>query len=44
MSKNRFLKQLKKELPLWMEKGWVSPGADQTILEHVGRREESSKN
>jgi len=43
LTRNRFWKQLKKELPLWMEKGWVNPGADQAILEHVGRRGDSSK-
>ncbi|MBN2428300.1 MAG: DUF2157 domain-containing protein [Deltaproteobacteria bacterium] len=42
MNKNRFLKQLKKELPGWMEQGWVRPGADQAILEQVGQRAESA--
>lgn len=30
-----FLARLKEELPDWVARGWVSPGADRAILDHV---------
>jgi uncharacterized membrane protein len=31
----RFLDRLRRELPYWVERGWVSPGGDRAILDHV---------
>ncbi|OGT88302.1 MAG: hypothetical protein A2286_11140 [Gammaproteobacteria bacterium RIFOXYA12_FULL_61_12] len=36
---NRFIKQLKGELPFWVERGWVTPGGDRAILEHLAGQE-----
>ncbi|MBU0499440.1 MAG: DUF2157 domain-containing protein [Gammaproteobacteria bacterium] len=36
---NRFIKQLKAELPFWVERGWVSPGGDRAIMEHLAGQE-----
>ena len=30
-----FIRRLKKELPLWIEKGWVNEGCDREILAHL---------
>lgn len=35
MRNDRFLKRLKKELPLWIEQGWVKAEAEKAILDHV---------
>lgn len=35
MSDRKFLKRLQRELPMWVERGWVREGADRAILEHV---------
>ena len=35
MRTRRFLEQLRRELPVWIERGWVNPGADRAILDHV---------
>jgi len=35
MRDSTFLRRLSRELPAWVEKGWVRPGADQEILSHV---------
>jgi uncharacterized membrane protein len=35
MGNSGFLKRLRKELPTWAEKGWITPGADEAILNHV---------
>ncbi|MGE5240537.1 MAG: DUF2157 domain-containing protein [Bacteroidota bacterium] len=35
MRNKSFLARLKKELPGWMARGWVLPGADRAILDHV---------
>jgi len=32
---HRFAKRLRRELPVWVERGWVTPGGDSAILEHV---------
>ncbi len=36
-----FLKQLRRELPSWVEQGWVVPGSEQPILDHVASRKQS---
>ncbi len=35
MRHHKFLKLLRRELPVWVERGWVTPGGDSAILEHV---------
>lgn len=35
MRNDRFLKRLKKELPLWVERGWVKEEGQEAILDHV---------
>ncbi len=35
MNNNGYLKRLRQDLPLWMQQGWVKPGSDRAILEHV---------
>ena len=35
MRTRRFLEHLRRELPVWIERGWVKPGADRAILDHV---------
>ena len=39
MNQNRFVKTLRKELPIWQEHGWVSAENSDAILEHVGTKE-----
>ncbi len=36
MQKNRFLKKLSKELPIWESNGWVTKQNSEAILKHVG--------
>jgi len=38
MGNRGFLARLKKEMPEWVERGWVQAGADRAILEHVAAR------
>lgn len=35
MRDRTFMKRLSQELPVWVEKGWVRPGADQEILKYT---------
>ncbi len=35
MGNSLFLRRLRKELPDWLERGWITPGADQSILDYV---------
>jgi len=35
MQNNRFLKTLRKELPVWQENGWVTNNNSEAILDHV---------
>ncbi len=35
MGPQRFLKRLSKELPDWVERGWVTPASAQAILQHA---------
>lgn len=35
MNNKKFLARLKKELPTWVERGWVKSGAERAIFEHV---------
>lgn len=35
MNKKRFLARLRKELPDWTARGWVAPGGERAILDHV---------
>jgi uncharacterized membrane protein len=30
-----FLRRLRRELPVWVRQGWVTPGSEQQILDHV---------
>ncbi len=36
MHRTRFLKALRKELPIWQKHGWVTPENSDAILAHVG--------
>ncbi|MFH1674814.1 MAG: DUF2157 domain-containing protein [Pseudomonadota bacterium] len=38
MKNFRFIKRLRKELPTWVERGWVNAGSEQAILDHVTRQ------
>lgn len=40
MKNDRFLKRLKKELPLWVERGWVKEEGREAILENVASQGE----
>ena len=40
MRNDRFLKRLKKELPLWVERGWVKEEGREAILDHVASQGE----
>ncbi len=35
MRDNKFLQRLKQEIPAWVERGWVQPGQQHAILDHV---------
>lgn len=35
MGHSLFLRRLRRELPVWVERGWVQPGGDAAIIEHV---------
>ncbi len=36
--KERFLRQLQREMPLWRERGWLAPGAEESIVAHISAR------
>lgn len=40
MRDSTFLKRLSQELPVWVEKGWVHPGAEREILNQVAAQQE----
>jgi uncharacterized membrane protein len=35
MTNNSYLKRLREDLPSWAERGWVKPGDERAILDHV---------
>ncbi len=35
LRESAFLRRLRKELPVWLQQGWVTPGSVQKILDHV---------
>ncbi len=35
LRESAFLRRLRKELPEWLQQGWVTPGSTQKILDHV---------
>lgn len=39
MGNKKFLVRLKKELPAWVQRGWLTPGADRAILDHVAAQD-----
>ena len=41
MATNKFLKRLRKEMPVWVEQGWVNKGGDKAILEYVDQQQSS---
>ncbi len=36
-----FLKQLRRELPAWVERGWIVPGSEQAILDYTASKRHS---
>lgn len=43
MRNSTYLKRLTRDLPVWVEKGWVRPGAEQDILNHVAAQQGGSE-
>ncbi|HET7832721.1 MAG TPA: DUF2157 domain-containing protein [Gallionella sp.] len=39
MRNSTYLKRLERDLPVWVEKGWVQPGAEQDLLSHVAAQQ-----
>jgi len=35
LRESAFLRRLRKELPVWVQQGWVTPGSEQQILDHA---------